>query len=229
MRRHDLAYLYPTANYQLLSPMRSPAAHAALQRWLQARQPLVVARQAAAAGAQILLGLTLPPGTEPRRISVSVNPDAICAIASPLTLAHCVNTCTAAVAEPLKRLLQQCESHDIVVSVYGSLAWEMLSGTTYRHSGSDIDLVCDIARTPQLAPCIEALQQAQQALPCSLDGEIRFAGGAAANWKELAQALSQPTQPTQQATRVIVKKNTDVALLSLTELLSHLKEHDHVC
>ena len=222
MRRHDLAYLYPSADYRLLRPMQSPTAHDALQHWLQAQCPLVVARQSAADATQILLGLTLPPTAEPRRISLSVNPDAIRAIASPLTLAHCVNTCTAAVAEPLKRLLQQCESHDVAVSVYGSLAWEMLSGTTYRHSGSDIDLVCDIARAAQLAPCIEALQQAQQTLPCSLDGEIRFAGDLAANWKELAQALLQPTM------RVIVKNNTGVALLSLTQLLSRLEEHDHV-
>ncbi|HBP28707.1 MAG TPA: malonate decarboxylase holo-[acyl-carrier-protein] synthase [Advenella kashmirensis] len=226
MRRHDLAYLYPAAEYRLLSPVQCPAAHDALQRWLQAQRPLVVARQSVAAGAQILLGLTLPPDAEPRRISVSVNPDAVSAIAPPLALAHCVNTCTAAVAAPLKRLLRQCKSHDIVVSVYGSLAWEALSGTTYRHDQSDIDLVCDIARAPQLACCIEALQLAQQALPCSLDGEIRFAGGAAVNWKELSQALLQPAQPT---TRVVVKENAGVALLSLTELLSRLKEHEHVC
>ncbi|MGH8842382.1 MAG: malonate decarboxylase holo-[acyl-carrier-protein] synthase [Advenella sp.] len=226
MRRHDLAYLYPAADYRLLSPMQSPTAHQALQCWLHAQRPLVVARQSAGACAQVLLGLTLPPGAEPRRISLSVKPDVIRVIASPLTLAHCVNTCTAAVAAPLKRLLQQCESHDIAVSVYGSLAWEMLSGTTYRHSQSDIDLVCDIAHAPQLAPCIEALQQAQQALPCSLDGEIRFGDGPAVNWKELAQALSQPTQPTM---RVIAKENTSVALLCPTELLSRLKEYDHVC
>lgn len=226
MRRHDLAYLYSNAEYQLLNAMQCPAAHGALQRWLQAQRPLVVARQSAAAGAQILLGLTLPPGAEPRRISLSVNPDAIRTTTPPLALAYCMDNCTAAIAAPLKRLLQQCESHDIVVSVYGSLAWEMLSGTTYRHSRSDIDLVCDIARVAQLAPCIESLQQAQQALACSLDGEIRFAGGASVSWKELAQALLQPTQP---ATRVVVKENTGVALLCLTELLSRLKEHDHVC
>jgi phosphoribosyl-dephospho-CoA transferase len=226
MRRHDLAYLCPAADYRLLNTMQCPAAHEALQRWLHAQRPLVVARQPAAASGQILLGLTLPPGTEPRRISLSVNLDAIRTTTSPLALAYCIDTCTAAIAAPLKRLLQQCESHDIAVSVYGSLAWEMLSGTTYRHSLSDIDLVCDIARVAQLAPCIESLQQAQQALPCSLDGEIRFAGGAAVNWKELAQALLQPAQPT---TRVVVKENTGVALLCLTELLSRLKEHDHVC
>jgi len=229
MRRHDLAYLYPAADYRLLSAPQCPAAHEALQCWLHAQQPLVVARQPAAASAQILLGLTLPPGAEPRRISVSVNADAIRVIASPLTLAHCVNTCTAAVATPLKRLLRHCESYDIAISVYGSLAWEMLSGTTYRHSGSDIDLICDIARVPQLVACIEALQQAQQSLPCALDGEIRFGGGPAVNWKELAQALSQHTQPTQLATKVIVKENTGVTLLSLTQLLARLKEHDHVC
>lgn len=226
MRRHDLAYLYPAAEYRLLSPVQCPAAHDALQRWLQAQRPLVVARQPAQASAQILLGLTLPPDAEPRRVSVSVNPDAVSALTPPLTLAHCVNTCTTAVAAPLKRLLRQCESHNIAVSVYGSLAWEKLSGATYRHNRSDIDLVCDIGRVTQLAPCIEALQLAEQALPCSLDGEIRFGGGAAVNWKELSQALLQPAQ---QTTRVVVKENAGVALLCLTELLSRLKEHEHVC
>ncbi|AFK61512.1 malonate decarboxylase [Advenella kashmirensis WT001] len=223
MRRHDLAYLYSNAEYQLLSPVQSPTAQAALQRWLHARHPLVVARQPAAADAQILLGLTLPPEAVHRRISVSICPDAIRAITPPLALADGVNTCTAAIAAPLKHLLQKCESHDITVSVYGSLAWEMLSGTTYRHDRSDIDVVCDIAHVAQLDPCIKALQQAQQALPCSLDGEIRFASGPAVNWKELSRTLLQP------ALRVVAKDNASVALLCLTDLLSRLKEHDHVC
>jgi len=70
---------------------------------------------------------------------------------------------------------------------------------------------------------MEALQQAQQAMPCSLDGEIRFADGPAVNWKELSRALQQPSL------RVLVKENTGVAMLSPAELLSRLREHDHVC
>ncbi|PJX25588.1 malonate decarboxylase holo-[acyl-carrier-protein] synthase [Advenella sp. S44] len=223
MRRHDLAYLYPTANYRLLSPMQYPAADEALQRWLQAQRPLVVARQSATDAAQILLGLTLPPESEPKRISISVCRDAVRKITPPLTLAYCIDTCSSAVGAPLAVLLRQCEQYDIAVSVYGSLAWEILSGTTYRHNRSDIDLVCDIACAPQLVPCLTALQQAQHALPCSLDGEIRFANRTAVNWKELSQALLQP------ALRVVAKENTCVALLHVTDLLSRLKGHEHVC
>lgn len=223
MRRHDLAYLHPTADYQWLSCATDTAVHEAVQQWLLARRPLVVARQPVSADSRILLGLTLPPNTQPRRISVSVRPNAIQAISPPLSLAHCLDKCTASIAEPLRLLLQRCDTHNITVSVYGSLAWEMLSAMTYRHSQSDVDVICDIALVSQLAPCMEALQQAQHALPCSLDGEIRFANGPAVNWKELSQALQQPSL------RVVAKDDTSVTLLPLAELLSHLGEHEHVC
>lgn len=222
MRRHDLAYLHPSAAYQLLNAKQSATAHDALRRWVHAGRPLVVACQSITCSQQVLLGLARPPGEEPRRLSISVGPEAIRAIAPPLTLAHCLNSSTVATSASLRQLLLQCERQDIAVSVYGSLAWEILSGTLYRHSHSDIDLVIDITCVSQLAPCIEALQQAQAILPYALDGEIRFGNNAAVNWKELAQALLQPS-----AAQVVAKQNTGATLTTVTALMGQLQEHDH--
>ena len=223
MRRHDLAYPQAGAACALVGAV-SPEARDALRQWLHADRPLVVARQPGPGGARIFLGLTLPPGIQPRRLGVSVTPDAIMSIKPPLLLAHCLETgALDHAADPLRRLLAQCERLEAPVYAYGSVAWEALSGLTYRHAHSDIDLVCDIADACQLPGCLEALQAAQAALPCSLDGEIRFAGTLAVNWKELAQALRNP------ATRVLAKGNTSVELMTTDALLARLKEPAHVC
>lgn len=224
MRRHDLAYLHPGAAYTLIGTA-TPEAHDALRRWLHAGRPLVVARQPSPGGTTLFLGLTLPPpGMQPRRLGIAITLDAIMAVEPPLLLAQCLETSApAATIAPLRRLQTRCERLGVSVHAYGSMAWERLSGMPYRHARSDIDLVCDITDACQLPGCLEALQATQLALPCSLDGEIRFAGALAVNWKELARAAQSP------ATRVVAKGNASVALVTTNALLASLKEPTHVC
>jgi phosphoribosyl-dephospho-CoA transferase len=102
--------------------------------------------------------------------------------------------------------------------VFGSLAWEALSGENYRHAESDIDLIVDVETMAQFDAMLSALQQAAGQLSCRLDGEIRFPDGNAVAWREVAANRESP------AAAVLVKGPQEVALQPLQSLLDSLTD-----
>lgn len=221
MRRHDLVYLRPDAVWS------SPCAAAGSPIWLAARQwiaagrPLVAARQPG--GGSVVLGLTLPLAQERQRLSILVESAAIAHCRPPLVVADCASRLPAEQAAPLTELAEQARACSAVLGVYGSLAWEALSGEAYRHAGSDIDLICDVATLEQFAAMLAALQFAAQRLPCRLDGEIRFPDGNAVAWREIVTNLHRP------AAALLVKGPQAVGLRSLESLTATLlRESCHV-
>jgi phosphoribosyl-dephospho-CoA transferase len=102
------------------------------------------------------------------------------------------------------------------IGIFGSLAWEALSGETYRHAASDIDIICDVATPAQFEVALAALQQAAAELPCALDGEIRFPDGNAVAWREILANLERPNAT------VLAKGNEEVRLLPLRALMASL-------
>lgn len=219
MLRHDLVYLQPEAAWQ--SPCAaagSPMAQA-VQRWLAAGRPLVAARQPADEQ-MLLLGLTLPTGQGRHRLSIRAEPAAVARCRPPLALAQCLHRLPATYALELRMLAERAQAGAITFGVYGSLAWEVISGESYRHQASDIDLICEIASKGQLMIALGELALAADRLPCRLDGEIRFPDGNAVAWREVLAHLQTPEAP------VLAKGQRDVALLPLVRLIETLSpEH----
>lgn len=221
MRRHDLAWLRPGAAVGFLCGIADAALSARVAEWIAAGRPLVVARQPAGA-AGVLLGLTLPASEGRRRVGCLADPRDLLRTAPPLAIGACLARLPDSVAAPLARLERRLLAGGLRVGVYGSLAWEAASGETYRHAGSDVDLICDAASRDQFALAIAALSEAAAGLPCGLDGEIRFPDGCAVAWKELAAAGGDA------AAQVLVKGAAEVALLPVGSLLVQFdEEHCH--
>lgn len=219
MRRHDLVYLRPGAGFAWCGTVpASPLVRAAVAAWIIGGRPLVAARQPGDGG-QLLLGLTLPLELERQRVALRVDPGAVAEIRPPLAPAACLGGQPAAVREPLIRLEEAMRRAGIGLGVYGSLAWEALSGEAYRHPESDIDVICDVADRPQLDSALALLAAAAVALPCRLDGEIRFPGGGAVAWRELVVACDDRQRS------VLVKDERGVALRTVGALLALLEEH----
>lgn len=215
MRRHDLVYLQPDAAFATPCAAPGDASWQAARQWIAGGRPLVAARQPAAGG-PLLLGLSLPARLQRKRLSLSVDRSTIAAIRPPLALADCLSRLPAGQAAVLARLAAQAAACSARLGVYGSLAWEVLSGERYRHADSDIDLICDIDNAGQFAAMLPALRQAAAALPCRLDGELRFPGGNAAAWQEIAGQLGQP------GAQILVKGEHEVGLLPLHVLTATL-------
>ena len=215
MRRHDLVYLRASAAFE------TPCVEAGGPFWLVARdwiaqgRPLVAARQPATAPG-VLLGLTLPLHSERKRLTIQVDRSSIVAVQPPLTLARCMALLPVDSATVLGELESRINGSKARIGVFGSLAWEALSGETYRHAASDIDIICDVATPAQFKVALDALQQAAAELPCALDGEIRFPDGNAVAWREILANLERPNAT------VLVKGNEEVRLLPLRALLASL-------
>ena len=214
MRRHDLVYLQPDAVFATSCAEPGEASWLAARQWIADGRPLVAARQPVAG--ELLLGLSLPTRLQRKRLSLSVDREAIADIRPPLAIADCLSRLPTGQAVVLSRLAMQAAACSARLGVYGSLAWEALSGESYRHADSDIDLICDLEHVGQFAALLPALQQAAAALPCRLDGELRFPGGQAAAWREIAGQLGRPHVP------VLVKGEHEVGLWPLHALTASL-------
>jgi phosphoribosyl-dephospho-CoA transferase len=221
MRRHDLVYLHPEAAWSSPCTAAGSPLWLAARQWIAAGRPLVAARQPG--GGAVVLGLTLPLAQERQRLSILVEPAAIARCRPPLAVADCLARLPAEQAAPLGELAERAQACSAALGVYGSLAWEAVSGKDYRHAGSDIDVICDVATPAQFATLLAALHCAAERLSCRLDGEIRFPDGNAVAWREIVANLNNP------ASAVLVKGPREVGLYPLESLTATLlRESCHV-
>lgn len=217
MRRHDLVYLHPAAAFTTPCAVSGDPFWQAAADWIAGGRPLVAARQPVAAG-PLLLGLSLPLAQQRKKLSIHVERSALAEISAPLSIARCCPRLPAAEGDVLRQLAAEAVACSARLGVFGSLAWEVLSGEDYRHAESDIDLICDVETLTQFDVMLAALQRAAGQLSCRLDGEIRFPDGNAVAWREVAAYRACP------AAAVLVKGPHEVSLQPLQVLLASLKE-----
>jgi phosphoribosyl-dephospho-CoA transferase len=221
LRRHDLAYvsngaLVRTEGGHPLPPLLQTW----LSEWIAAGKPLVVARQKFSPNAtppQIQLGAALPLRLGRAKVACSVAGASLACITPALSIERASGVLPVRERSVLARLSGLAESLGIALGVYGSTAWECLSGESYRRSDSDVDVICDVERRDALEPWLCAMEAAARALEDHLDGEIRFPGGDAVAWRELARAGLVNGE-----TRVLVKSSDGVAFATVGSLLEKL-------
>lgn len=214
MVRHDLVFLHPDAAFRFACGAADPALTAAVREWIEAGRPLVTARQPAGS-AEAVLGLALPLAQARRRVTCLVERRAIARVAPPLAPLRCLARLPADQAEVLAILDKSLNAVGVRVGVYGSLAWEAVSGEAYRTSDSDIDLVCDVHTLAQYHAALQFLEAAAARLSCRLDGEVRFPDGHAVAWREL---LAHP----EDLGAVLAKGPAEVRLMPVADLLDSL-------
>lgn len=216
MRRHDLVWLHPAASYTMSCAEPGSAAWSALAEWLAAGRPLVAARQTAGV-TQVQLGLSLPLAHGRQRLSILVEASQIAEVRPALGVRQCVAGLSAGQAAVLLALAERIEASGARLGIYGSLAWETLSGEAYRHAASDIDLICDVADLTQYAIALDALRQAVADFSGRLDGELRLPDGRAVAWQEILALGNVPGKT------VLVKGEQAVALQPLGDWLAGLQ------
>jgi len=214
MKRHDWAYL--RHDVQPAFVVADEAALAFARDWVAQGRPLVVTRQAET-GRALTLGLALPVEHVTRRLACTVDHADVVRFRNPLTVDEAGHVLSMQDAVALRRFARAVAGHALQVGVYGSTAWECISGLRYRHEGSDVDVVCDVASSAGLSACLAAFHEAARDSLSRLDGEIRCTGGRAVAWRELAEACAGT------ASLVLAKGERDVALLSLHRILAPLR------
>ena len=218
MRRHDLVYLYAGASFSTPCAEEGGLLWQAARDWIDQGSPLVAARQSGDDQC-VLLGLSLPLKHDRKRLTIKVEASAISAVRPPLGIRQCLTGQAEPVADVLLALDEQITLSGARLGVFGSLAWEAVSGEAYRHADSDIDVICDVSDLGQLVAALAALAQARKRLPCRLDGELRFPDGHAVAWLELSEAGRRAEK------KVLVKGEKAVELMPVEQLLASLNPH----
>jgi phosphoribosyl-dephospho-CoA transferase len=194
----------------------------ALARWRSAGWPLVVRRKEPdqpAAG--IAVGIPLPPQTDTGlkiRIAAVVESRHIDRIAPPLLLADALQSVLPQWRAALLAL--QMDAMDALppFRVYGSLAWQSITGMTYLRDTSDIDLLFSPESRQELARGVALLARHASTLP--LDGEIVFPSGAAVAWKEWRDVSEVREETGACPGRVLAKRPDGIALTECRMLLA---------
>ncbi|HTP49290.1 MAG TPA: malonate decarboxylase holo-[acyl-carrier-protein] synthase [Anaeromyxobacteraceae bacterium] len=209
--RHDRVWLRGSWPGALLSPP-DPALLADVRGWLGRGLPAVACRVAAGLpeGA-VALGIALRVGPEVRRAAFAVAGEVVASFLPPLSLAEARESAPPAWRTGLGELEAAASALGLPLGVYGSLAWQHLSGEPYLQPGSDVDLLLAPRTRKELEEGLRLLERAGRAGP-RLDGEVLLGGGRAASWREL---LGSPR-------RVLVKSLRSVALLERGEALGPL-------
>jgi phosphoribosyl-dephospho-CoA transferase len=210
LRRHDLIFVSPAAWHALLETRDDVVNERLVLNWADRGWPLVARRAIPGDTDGVALGLPLPPFAGKCRLAFLVQPDDIVATTRPLQLAAAINVAPAPWRHTLHQVAELASRHGVEARVFGSLAWQTLTGLEYLSAGSDLDLLLSFPPRGDLARLTAGLAAIEAAAPMRLDGEITRDDGAGVNWRELHTG----------AREVLVKRTSEVALLDSSLFLS---------
>lgn len=218
LSRHTLVWIRPECRAAVAAQVNDDAMHAQIATWLAVDRPLVVARQPCEVTQQhtIAVGLAMPPAQGKCRIALSVAAHDIARYTPPLLLADAIMHAPVEWQSALAELDAAATGIDLELRIFGSLAWQALSGVNYMTPQSDVDLLWHPLSNAQLQQGIALLVRWEQSSGLRADGEVLFGGSSAVSWREWAALKSGDGQ------RVLVKRASSAELVDARELLELL-------
>jgi phosphoribosyl-dephospho-CoA transferase len=214
LQRNQLVWLSEAGWQQQLARPWDAQARSILAHWHAEQLPLVVCRQRVPqnSGNAILgsvsLGLPAPLQWERRKLALELPLSAIARSGVFPLLRHIALSPTD--AAQVQTLLLHTDALQVPVQVYGSHAWQWLSGLTCVRASSDMDLLVPVPDLDTAGQIVWLLQGLQ--LECRVDGELVFPGGWAVAWREYAQLIGG------RAAQVLVKHRSGLQLLNMSQL-----------
>ena len=158
---------------------------AAATAWFRSGRPAVARRRHAAEPAGVSLGIPLSPANGRRRIALTLAAGAVREIQPPPLLARVIPAAPHTWQPALKQLMHAAQTFGVSFRVYGSLAWQYLTGECYVTTNSDVDLLFYPADYTQLRSGVQLLQDWEQSSGLRADGECISASGTAVAWREI--------------------------------------------
>ncbi len=155
------------------------------------------------------LGIPLSPANARLRIPLTLAACAVWDIQAPLPLQRAIPAAPRGWRPALNRLARAGQTHGITFRVYGSLAWQYLTGEAYVTPSSDVDLLFYPADDQQLRRGLQLLQDWEHDTGLRADGECISAAGAAVAWRELLGT----------GDRLLTKTNSSAQLTPRSEFL----------
>ena len=187
LRRHDLVFVSAPAWRALLDVREDLADEPLIAGWVDRGWPLVARRFLPGEEPGLALGLPLPPSHGKRRIALALPHDALAPRSSPPLLRLAMRVAPGAWRPTLERLL----ALNADVRVYGSLAWQYLTGLDYLTARSDLDMLMTMPPAAAAPRLIAELAAIERSAPMRLDGELVRDDGAGVNWRELREGAAE--------------------------------------
>jgi phosphoribosyl-dephospho-CoA transferase len=156
--------------------------------WIEAGRPLIARmRHENDPAESVALGLPLPLDQGKKRIALAVRPSFVVRIEEPPCLDDVIAVVPSEWQDRLSMVSDELRPHAQSVRVIGSAAWQFLTGLTYLHPRSDIDLVIRVMSGTSLQPVLDGLIKTDSVPGPRLDGEIVLPDGEAVSWRELCK------------------------------------------
>ena len=192
----------------------SEAQAALVARWGDLNWPVIVRRAAPnEAPGGLPIGLPLPPSPGKMRVALSVPFDVSWRLVEGVALADVRDIAPIAWRDAIDAIVSLAHSLALIPRVFGALLWQSLTGMTYLHAASDLDLLWPVADAAALDPLLDGLSRIEAAARVRLDGEVLTSGGGV-NWRELAAARRGRTG------FVMIKSTDRVGLVPVGSLFS---------
>ena len=204
LQRHQLVRLRPARWSELLETRGDLANEPLLQGWADCGWPLIARRPLPGEAGGLALGLPLPTSAGKRRIAIHVARDAIDTVSLLPRLAEAIGSAPASWESSLHALHALAGRYGIEARVFGSLAWQWLTGLTYLSPGSDLDITWTLPPRERLGAFLAELADIETRAPMRLDGEVIRGDGSGVNWRELHQGANE----------LALKTSVDVQLCS---------------
>jgi len=186
------------------------ATDALVARWSKMRWPTIRCRALPGEANGIAVGLPLPPSAGKRRISLLVDSDHVTSVARPPLLQQARAYAPRNWWPTLDRLDALARRHAVQARVFGSLAWQSLTGLDYVTDRSDLDVLFEFRGETDIDRFVADVAAIENEAPMRIDGELMRADGAAVNWRELHGGGSE----------LLVKSIESVILLGRNRFIS---------
>ena len=185
LRRHQLVRILPAAWDVLLASRVDLSDEPLLREWVRNGWPLIVRRPVPDEVGGLSLGLPLPPSAGKRRIAVQLQPDDVVSVGSLPSLHSVMQASPNAWLPCLRELDGLAKTYGVQAGVFGSLAWQWLTGVHYLGPNSDIDVAWALPPRERIESFLDDLADIESRAPMRVDGELIRHDGAGVNWREV--------------------------------------------
>ncbi len=191
--RHWFIRLRLGAWASVVASQRGLPDDALLGGWGEHGHPLVARRrQAGDRPGHVAAALALPPACPTRRIAFDLAVEAIAGVEPPPSLV----AVRAVAPQPWHATLDALAALGRAVSgdplVFGSFAWQALTGLPYITAASDLDLLWPMTPALDVPTLLVGLARLEETAPGRLDGElVQGPTGAGVQWREWASGTDE--------------------------------------
>lgn len=181
--RHQFVWLDPDRAALIASV---PDTLQTAKTWVAMGRPLITRRRASnEPGSGLVLGLALPELLGRGRLVLNARREAVERLDPPPLLSEISTVLPATWLPNCRELGGRLSRCGVVVRVYGSAAWEWLTGERYLRATSDLDLLLEPGADWDTAQALTVMADVATSCAPRFDGEVALGGGEFVAWREL--------------------------------------------